>query len=83
MTPKQALAEARKRWGKTAMVDFRDKAPLQAEKDTMDKKDNRRHAYRCNVGKEYRLPGLGAGMLNMGYGDTWEDAFARHDREHP
>lgn len=73
MTQKQALAEAKKRW--EGPFD-----PAFAEIGTYRRKKNI-----CMVGIQRSMSKNGKGTWDwvLGYGDTWEEAFANADGKKP
>lgn len=71
MTQKQALAEAKKRWGKTACIQHNPKALTSGESALTPPKDPRRLHHRYSVG--YVWMNLFFNVL--GSGDSWEEAF--------
>jgi hypothetical protein len=69
MTGKQALREARKRWGKNAYVE-----------DTG--KPNGQYMKHCRVGVLKAFPGLGLAIKEVkGDGDNFIEAFASADKQ--
>jgi len=77
MTSKQALTQARKRWGKkTAMVSWKDHALTAEEKQKLEPKDEKRFLHKASVGRVM----MGMFFEVLGEGDTWEEAFRNADK---
>lgn len=89
-TPKQALARARKLFGKNAAVQFIPDAPTGEDRERWKamSKEHRQEAakhpghmhpylcYRCSIRLLKTVRGLMSYYLVLGTGDTWPDAFA-------
>ncbi len=61
MTRRQALAEARRRWGQKGAVEFKPDAPAD---------------FRCRVGYLYQDGAFKGRLDRRGCGETWAAAFA-------
>jgi hypothetical protein len=87
-TQKQAMARARKLFGKTAGVTFRTDGPVEADRvkyRAMGKPEQEAYKkehghplllFRCTVGKMVDVCGIPM-FLVRGQGDTWAEAFAK------
>jgi len=76
VTRRQAIAEARRRFGPLAAVQFDRAAPGKMCKARWQIGDARRQAFRCRVG---RLED--SRMQVAGQGDNWSEAFDAAERD--